>query len=106
MEALKIDYISLLKNIVAKRFAPPEYSMEGYRENSVCMEGRKDGTWEVYYGERNQKHGLILCADPVLACMAFIRKIGDDGAEAMDMEAEFVENLMESFDRCYEDAMS
>lgn len=61
------------------------YSLDGYREEAVCIEKEKN-KWLVYDGERGQKHNLEQYKDFEVAGYRLINRISDsDKIEAVIM---------------------
>ena len=68
--------LDLLSTILEKYCYDDEYSLEGYSENSICIEKEDDSAWEVYCGERNNHYSSETASNIYDACMIMIRKVG------------------------------
>ena len=92
------NYIDTLESVLQKRYYKDEYSLHGYQEDALCLEERIDHTWEIFSGERNLHHFVVLYDSLLLACLVFIRKMGRTDTDIYEMQNEFLNALMDDVD--------
>lgn len=63
-----------LKETLANEFPVSNYSLNGYKEDAVCLQ-REGENWIVYVGYRSKKDDLKSYTNIVEACLEVIRSI-------------------------------
>ena len=57
VEKKELKCIDALREVLSQNVNPGFYSLNGYKEEAVCLQRSDDG-WEVYLGERNNRYNL------------------------------------------------
>ena len=81
-------YIEALDMVLRKRYESREYSLNGYKEEAVCL--TYDKGWIVFNGEHGNRYDEIRCDTILKACMEFIRKMTHKTEDISIMENEFL----------------
>lgn len=87
---METKYIEALDKVMAKRYPAQEYSLDGYQEDSVCLQKEGD-EWIVYIGERGRRFEEVKCKTILLACLEFIHKATSKIDVITEMEKEFLD---------------
>ena len=81
-------YIEALDMVLRKRYESREYSLNGYKEEAVCL--AYNNGWIVFNGERGNHYDEVKCDTILKACMEFIRKMTHKTEDISIMENEFL----------------
>ena len=85
-------YFKALDVVLNKKYPLYSYSLNGYQEESVCLE-KIDDKWVVFMGERGNRYDEEFCNTPLLACITMIRYLTHNQEEIRNMEEEFLSIL-------------
>lgn len=64
-----------LEKALSEEFPKSNYSVNGYKEEAICLQKQRDSVWIVYVGIRNNKEECEKYDNVVEACLGMIRKI-------------------------------
>ncbi len=81
---------SSMEAILSARYPEGCYSLDGYREEAICMEKTKTG-WVVYTGERNNRFESTECKTHAEACFALFGLLTNNQDEIRKMSAELLD---------------
>ena len=82
-----------LRELLLSEFPDTYFSVNGYQEDSVCMETVKDG-WQVYIGNRNNKDQLSTFSNIMEASFDMIRKLCCNEDKANNLINTFLEAIL------------
>lgn len=84
------NYLETLDTVLKQEFKPWEYSLNGYSEDTLCME-MSDGEWLMYRGSRGRKLDARKFGDLLTARMAYIAEISQSESSTIAMREKFLD---------------
>ncbi len=90
----KIDLKEILRDIlIANNISEENFSMNGYKENAICIEKISDG-YMVYEAKEGKKYDTTRCERLLKACYCVISKVGIDIPQIIEMKSTFTDNVI------------
>ena len=86
------SYLEALNAVLKERYPVNSYSLNGYQEESVCMQF-ENNLWVVYDGERGNRYNTVQCDTILKACIEFFRKMTHRTEDISIMENELLRYL-------------
>ena len=95
VEKKELKCIDALREVLSQNVNPGFYSLNGYKEEALCLQRSDDG-WEVYLGERNNRYNLAKFDTVVEACLNLLYLVCPDRTENINLKNAFFNLLIET----------
>lgn len=91
----KIDLKEILRDVlIANEISEEKFSLNGYKENAICIEKFSEGYIVYDVDIDGEKFNTVRCARLLKACYALISQIGRSVSQIIEMKSAFTDNVI------------
>ncbi len=90
----KIDLKEILRKVlIANDISEESFSMDGYKEDAICIDKLSEG-YLVYHAVEGKKYDRESCARLLNACYAVIPRVSNTLRQISQIRSSFVDNVI------------
>ena len=89
----ELNCLQTISDVLSENVNPNYYSLNGYKEEAVCIEKGKD-YWQVFSAERNNRFDVASFDTVVEACLCLIHRVCPKREEGLLLKNEFLDRIV------------